>query len=225
MMKVKCLIVLFLFLVLQDGCIVCPATDSTFDLWTRVIKEWYPKNSVLRALTPTLKALYWIWLVLVQSLCCSNVLAIALGNTVYLWDASNSSTSELVTIDDDNGPVTSVSWALDGWHIAISLNNSEVRLWDSVSIRQLHTLRGCHRSRVGSMAWNSHILTTGGIDGMIVNNDVRIRSHVVKTYRGHRQEVCRLKWSASGQQLASGGHDNLVHIWDMSKASSNSPTQ
>ncbi|MBA0799808.1 hypothetical protein Gohar_010297 [Gossypium harknessii] len=110
--------------------------------------------------------------------------------------------------------ITSVSWAPDGRHIAIGLNNSELR-----------TLRGCHRSRVGSMAWNSHILTTGGMDGMIVNNDVRIRSHVVKTYRGHRQEVCGLKWSASGQQLASGGNDNLVHIWDMSKASSNSPTQ
>ena len=27
----------------------------------------------------------------------SNVLAIALGRTVYLWDASNGSTSELVT--------------------------------------------------------------------------------------------------------------------------------
>ncbi|TYI63938.1 hypothetical protein E1A91_D09G050500v1 [Gossypium mustelinum] len=155
----------------------------------------------------------------------SNVLAIALGNTVYLWDASYSSTSELVTIDDDNGPVTSVSWAPDGRHIAIGLNNSEVQLWDSASNRQLRTLRGCHRSRLGSMAWNSHILTTGGMDGMIVNNDVRIRSHVVKTYRGHRQEVCGLKWSASGQQLASGGNDNLVHIWDMSKVSSNSPTQ
>ncbi|PPR92005.1 hypothetical protein GOBAR_AA28676 [Gossypium barbadense] len=41
-----------------DGCIVCPTTDSTFDLRTGVIKEWYPKNPVLRALTPALRALY-----------------------------------------------------------------------------------------------------------------------------------------------------------------------
>ena len=67
----------------------------------------------------------------------SNVLAIALGNTVYLWDASDSSTSELVTVDDENGPVTSVSWAPDGRHIAIGLNNSEVQLWDSASNRQV----------------------------------------------------------------------------------------
>ncbi|KAJ6951634.1 hypothetical protein D5086_033005 [Populus alba] len=155
----------------------------------------------------------------------SNVLAIALGSTVYLWDASDGSTSELVTVDDEDGPVTSVNWAPDGRHIAIGLNNSHVQLWDSASNRQLRTLKGGHRSRVGSMAWNNHILTTGGMDGQIINNDVRIRSHIVETYRGHTQEVCGLKWSASGQQLASGGNDNLIHIWDRSTALSNSATQ
>ncbi|XP_059624973.1 cell division cycle 20.2, cofactor of APC complex-like [Cornus florida] len=155
----------------------------------------------------------------------SNVLAIALGNTVYLWDASDGSTSELVTLDDENGPVTSVKWAPDGRHIAVGLNNSEVHLWDSTANRQLRTLRGGHQSRVGSLDWNNHILTTGGMDGQIINNDVRVRSHIVETYRGHHQEVCGLKWSASGQKLASGGNDNLLHIWDRSVASSNSPTQ
>ncbi|WZY86266.1 hypothetical protein YC2023_032650 [Brassica napus] len=155
----------------------------------------------------------------------ANVLAIALGHTVYLWDASTGSTSELVTVDEEKGPVTSINWAPDGRHVAVGLNNSEVQLWDSGSNRQLRTLKGCHQSRVGSLAWNNHILTTGGMDGQIVNNDVRIRSHIVETYRGHTQEVCGLKWSGSGQQLASGGNDNVVHIWDRSVASSNSTTQ
>ena len=66
-----------------------------------------------------------------------NVLAIALGNTVYLWDASKFSTSELVTVDEGKGPITSVSWAPDGQHIAIGLNNSEVQLWDSTSNKQV----------------------------------------------------------------------------------------
>ncbi|OVA15153.1 WD40 repeat [Macleaya cordata] len=155
----------------------------------------------------------------------SNVLAIALGNTVYLWDASDSSTSELMTVDDDTGPVTSVSWAPDGHHIAVGLNNSEVQLWDTTSSRKLRTLQGGHQFRVGALDWNNHILTTGRMDGLIINNDVRIRSHIVETYRGHHLEVCGLKWSASGKQLASGGNDNLLHIWDRSVASSNSPTQ
>ncbi|XXG77168.1 hypothetical protein AAC387_Pa08g1372 [Persea americana] len=36
-----------------------------------------------------------------------NILAIALGNTVYLWNASNGFSSELLTVDEENGPVTS----------------------------------------------------------------------------------------------------------------------
>jgi WD40 repeat protein len=29
----------------------------------------------------------------------------------------------------------------------------------------------------------------------------------------HTQEVCGLKWSPSGTQLASGGNDNVLNIW------------
>lgn len=155
----------------------------------------------------------------------NNILSIALGNTVYFWDGASGATSELVIIDEENGPVTSVKWAPDGQHIAVGLNNSHVQLWDSISNRQLRNLKGGHQSRVGSLDWNNHILTTGGMDGMIFNNDVRIREHIVETYRGHHQEVCGLKWSASGRQLASGGNDNLLHIWDISTASSNASTQ
>nr|GEY25727.1 cell division cycle 20.2, cofactor of APC complex-like [Tanacetum cinerariifolium] len=155
----------------------------------------------------------------------SNVLAIALGNTVYLWDATDGNTSELMTVDDESGPVTSVKWAPDGRYISVGLNSSDVQLWDSTANRLLRTLKGGHQSRVGAMDWNNHILTTGGMDGHIVNNDVRVREHIVETYAGHHQEVCGLKWSASGQQLASGGNDNLLHIWDRAMASANAPTQ
>jgi len=53
--------VVFVFICIllsQDGCIVCPTTDSTFDLRTGEIKEWYPNNPVLRVLTPPLRSLY-----------------------------------------------------------------------------------------------------------------------------------------------------------------------
>ena len=59
---------------------------------------------------------------------CNNVLVIALNDQVYLWDASNGSALKLVTINYEDGPITSVSWAPDGWHIAIGLNNSHVQL-------------------------------------------------------------------------------------------------
>ena len=70
----------------------------------------------------------------------NNVLSIALGDTLYLWDASNGSTSELVTIDEDSGPITSVSWAPDGRHIAVGLNSSDVQLWDTSSNRLVRNI-------------------------------------------------------------------------------------
>jgi cell division cycle 20, cofactor of APC complex len=70
-----------------------------------------------------------------------------------------------------------------------------------------------HRERVSSLAWNGHTLTTGGMDGKIVNNDVRVRSHIIETLKGHDRGVCGLKWSPSGQQLASGGNDDVGQIY------------
>nr|DAD24506.1 TPA_asm: hypothetical protein HUJ06_025970 [Nelumbo nucifera] len=58
-----------------------------------------------------------------------NVLSVALENTVYLWDASNRSVNELLTTNNENGPITNVSWSPDGRHIAIGLNNSDVQIW------------------------------------------------------------------------------------------------
>jgi WD40 repeat protein len=69
----------------------------------------------------------------------NNVLAVALGNTVYLWDATTSSIEELLVVDEE-GPVTSVSWASDGKYLAVGLNNSVVQLWDSQSLRQVFLL-------------------------------------------------------------------------------------
>jgi cell division cycle protein 20 (cofactor of APC complex) len=66
-----------------------------------------------------------------------NVVSIALENTLYLWNSSDSSTSELVTVDDDNGPITSVSWSCEGQHIAIGLNSSDIQLWDASSSRKV----------------------------------------------------------------------------------------
>ncbi|KAI6680803.1 hypothetical protein NL676_034684 [Syzygium grande] len=142
----------------------------------------------------------------------NNMVAIALSESMYSWNASNGSATELVTFNDEEGPIMSMSWAPDGQNIAIGLQNSHVQLWDFSAQRQVRTFRGGHRLRVGSLAWNTHILTTGGMYCKITYNDVRIKSHIVGTYRVHRQEVCGLKWSPSGKQLASGGRDNLLYL-------------
>lgn len=58
------------------------------------------------------------------------MLAIAHDDTVYLRNATNGSVSELVTVPEFSGPVTSVSWDPDCRRIAIGLNNSHILLYD-----------------------------------------------------------------------------------------------
>ncbi|CAN6719303.1 unnamed protein product [Malus baccata var. baccata] len=148
-----------------------------------------------------------------------NILAVAIGNTVYLWNASNSSIAELVTIDEEDGPVTSVSWACDGWQIAVGLNNSFIQLWDSISLKRVGMFRGGRQGRVGSLAWNKNILTTGGMDGRITNNDPRIDNLRKWLHRleDHIAAIKALAWCPFQENLlASGGGegDQCIEFWN-----------
>jgi len=74
------------------------------------------------------------------------------------------------------------------------------------------------------MAWNQHLLSSGSLDKTIVNSDVRQKEAAVSTIKLHRKEVCGLKWHPGGNYLASGGNDNMLHIWDAQKIDQQSPT-
>lgn len=71
-----------------------------------------------------------------------------------------------------------------------------------------------HTARVGALAWNDHILSSGSHDKLIYHRDVRIRDQFVTKLTGHKQEVCGLKWNTHENQLASGGNDNKLFVWD-----------
>lgn len=67
------------------------------------------------------------------------------------------------------------------------------------------------------------ILSTGSRDTNIINHDVRVSNHQVGLLARHTQEVCGLRWSPDGTQLASGGNDNMLNIWDVNNRDTASP--
>ncbi|PKC02430.1 WD40 repeat-like protein [Rhizophagus irregularis] len=71
-----------------------------------------------------------------------------------------------------------------------------------------------HTARVGVITWNKHIISSGCKDGNIWHHDTRVAQHKVAELIDHTSEVCGLKWNSNGDQLASGGNDNRVNIWD-----------
>ena len=147
----------------------------------------------------------------------NNQLAVALSQTVYVWDAASGSIKELMTLEteeDTTSHIGSVAWIQEGGsHLAIGTSNNVVQLWDAEAGKQIRTMNG-HAGRVGALAWNQDVLSSGSRDTTIVNHDVRIREHKIATLRHHTQEVCGLSWSPDGSVLASGGNDNTCCIWD-----------
>ena len=144
----------------------------------------------------------------------SNLIAVALGQTVYLWNAASGDINELCSTDTNQDDyISSVSWLDDGVHVAVGTASAQVQIWDASQQRKIRTMTG-HRARVGALSWNEHILSSGSKTGAIFNSDVRIQNHQVASLTNHTQEVCGLKWSADGKTLASGGNDNVVSLWN-----------
>ena len=140
----------------------------------------------------------------------SNVLAVGLGSCVYLWSACTSRVTTLC----DLGPgdqVCSVAWSQRGQYLAVGTSLGMAQIWDCQSGRRQASLPG-HATRVGALAWNSHVLASGSRDRQILLRDVRDPGQPTRL-SAHRSEVCGLKWSYDDRELASGGNDNQLLIW------------
>ncbi|KAI6354887.1 Glycosylated integral ER membrane protein [Pyricularia grisea] len=141
-----------------------------------------------------------------------NQVAIGLERNVYVWSADEGSVSCLLETSPDTY-VSSVKWSADGAYVSVGMGTGEVQIWDVAEGAKVRSMHG-HDTRVSVMGWNKHLLSTGARSGLVFNHDVRIAEHKVAELVSHTSEVCGLEWRSDGAQLATGGNDNLVSIWD-----------
>lgn len=141
-----------------------------------------------------------------------NQVAIGLERNVYVWSADTGAVNCLLETSPDTY-VSSVKWSGDGAYVSVGLGTGEVQIWDVEEGTKLRSMFG-HDTRVGVMGWSKHTLSTGARSGLVFNHDVRIAQHKVAELVSHTSEVCGLEWRSDGAQLATGGNDNLVNIWD-----------
>lgn len=140
-----------------------------------------------------------------------------------------------------------IVWILQGGYLSVGTNSGDVQLWDVTAGKKVRTMpyvfiisfllknRQCimdspccvhrgHVARVGTLAWGAtapgttSLLASGSRDRSILLRDPRSSDAIVSRLAGHRQEVCGLKWSFDGKQLASGGNDNKLCIWSVNGA-------
>lgn len=190
----------------QSPLVDCDKILSTYQNSTRKIAKVPYK--VLDA--PALQDDFYLNLVDWSS---QNILGVGLSSCVYLWSAHTSRVSKLCDLGGSD-TVTSIAWAPKGTHLSVGTNSGDVQIWDIMKMKKVRVLSG-HSARVGSLAWSNAILSSGSRDKNIHNRDLRCNTNYISTMTGHRQEVCGLKWSFDEQQLASGGNDNKLFVWNL----------
>ncbi|KAM9252708.1 cell division cycle protein 20 homolog B isoform 1-T1 [Dugong dugon] len=140
-----------------------------------------------------------------------NLVAIALGSSVYIWNRENNNEIENIDLSLTCNYMLSVSWIKEGTCLAVGTSEGEVQLWDVVTKKRLRNMLG-HLSVVGALSWNHCFLISGSRLGHVYHHDVRVALHHVGILY-HKQALCALKWSLDGKLPSSGCSDGLLTIW------------
>lgn len=144
----------------------------------------------------------------------SNLIAIGLEDTVYVWNALTGLVGLLCELANSM-LVTSLRWSDDGSYISVGKEDGTIEIWDIETNLRLRTLLHQMGGRVAAHCWLSHILALGSRDGTIYHSDVRINDHLVsKLANTHVAEVCGIEYRADAQQFCLGANDNVVAVWD-----------
>ena len=59
--------------------------------------------------------------------------------------------------------------------MAVGTHHGYVQVWDVTANKKINTLEG-HSARVGALAWNGDMLSSGSRDRMILQRDIRTPS-------------------------------------------------
>ncbi|SCU82409.1 LADA_0C05050g1_1 [Lachancea dasiensis] len=140
----------------------------------------------------------------------TDILAVALGKSIFLTDNKNNEVAQLSSTDDE---YTSLSWVGAGSHLAVGQLDGLVKIFDIEKKKCIRTIPG-HIDRVACLSWNNHVLSSGSRDRRILHRDVRTPEPCFEELHTHTQEVCGLKWNTEENKLASGGNDNMVFVYD-----------
>ena len=153
-------------------------------------------------------------------------IAVGCTTSVILWNNNKTQSDVLLNYPCENLEesenyvekyVSSLIWSNEGDKLAVGHSLGCVEIYD-VNKKKLISNYGGHTGRVGVVSWNGNIISSGSKDCNIITRDIRCKNNsenIIIKYIGHSQEVCGLKWSFDGSQLASGGNDNHLMIWNL----------
>lgn len=181
-----------------------------------ISKRKFPKSPYKILDAPGLEDDYYINIVDWSS---QDVLAVGLKNKLYALYGYGAKVTTLLSLPEEE-QICAVGFSPNGHYLSAGLSTGITTIIDMLSGKIIRSYAG-HKDRVAATSFcNNNIFTTGSRDHKVINRDIRHSTDSIMIYEGHKLEVCQVKWSFDGINLASGGNDNKVFIWNMH---SNSP--
>jgi cell division cycle protein 20 (cofactor of APC complex) len=106
-----------------------------------------------------------------------NIVAVALDNVVYLWNAESGDVEQL---DEFEQPlfVSSLKWSVEGKYLSVALSDGSFRLYDPKQKKLLRTLIAQHQ-RIAAIAWKKNVVSYGSRNGCIYHHDVRVKDSLI----------------------------------------------
>jgi WD40 repeat protein/serine/threonine protein kinase len=129
---------------------------------------------------------------------------------VAVWSA----TGELLhTLAGHSQPVTAIVHSPDGQHILTTSADASARIWGARDGAQEQVLPASAPLVVGDWSPDGRRIATGASDGTLQLWDARAR-RLARTWKGHRQRVQMIQFSADGALLTTASWDSSASIWD-----------
>ncbi|CAG5093872.1 Similar to CDC20: Cell division cycle protein 20 homolog (Homo sapiens) [Cotesia congregata] len=153
----------------------------------------------------------------------SNILAVALGSTVYLWNAASGTIEQLFELEN-NEVVCSVAWIQEGPYLAVGMPSGSTELWDCSQMKRVRIMNGHAAREVCGLKWSpdGKYLASGGNDNMLqiwsaVGGHHHAHNQALYSFNHHQAAVKALAWCPwQTNILASGGGtaDRTIRFWN-----------
>lgn len=152
-----------------------------------------------------------------------NLLAVALNEAVYIWDSVLGTVQLLSQVDGVYDYISSLVFSADGSILSMASSQGCLSSFDMIGGRRVRDYLLNDSGRIATMAMcppgsagGDNCLTVGSKSGNIFHIDPRNSCRTpVLNLKEHALEVCGLRRSYDAYQLASGGNDNKVCVWDL----------
>ena len=147
-----------------------------------------------------------------------NIITTVLYSSVFIFNRKTKKIGLCNSIEQDEIQPTCVKFNSAGSDVlAVGSDEGSLYLLDFMNNKKLMGTP-IHNNRIGCIDWNSRcdtLLATGSKDKTISLYDTRTsKAKTIENYF-HYGEICGLKWNNNGLELASGGNDNIINIWDL----------